>query len=179
MANRVLLGKTASGVFGLKVSKPGIDVTSGADKDMLFNSTSVRTGLVYAGGSALNFDGGGTNPSETGGQNFLTTGSKASLGYIPLVIFSEKNNGEIEIQDGDEQLYVSERSLWKTTTSTVTPVEAQPGGVGGSNVLEGANPSDGRGYNGVSDSDEDAINVSFFVLRIPCAFGYMNSTYFG
>ena len=53
------------------------------------------------------------------------------------------------------------------------------GGVDGSNVLQGTNPSDGRAYDGVSTANENALDVSFFVLRIPCAFGYMNSTYFG
>ena len=174
MANRVIIGKVGSD-FGIKVSKPGIDVTTGADKDMLFHSTSVRTGLVYAGGAGLSLG--------DSAQNFLTTGSKASLGYPPLVIFSEKNNGEIDAVDGDVSLYVSERSLWSTTTSTVTPVTAQSGAVDGSNVLQGVNPSDGRGYglssSVLSSSEENALDVSFFVLRIPCAFGYMNSTYFG
>ena len=35
MANRVIIGKIGSD-FGLKVSKPGVDVTTGANKDMLF-----------------------------------------------------------------------------------------------------------------------------------------------
>ncbi len=170
MANRVIIGKIGSD-FGLKVSKPGVDVTSGADKDMLFDSTSVRTGLVYAGGAGLQLG--------DSAQNFLTTGSKPDLGYPPLVIFSEKNNGEIDIQDGDVQLYVSERSLWSTTSSEVTPVTGLPAGVDGSNVLQGFNPDPGRAYSGVSTANENALDVSFFVLRIPCAFGFMNSTYFG
>ena len=170
MANRVIIGKIGSD-FGLKVSKPGVDVTTGANKDMLFDSTSVRTGLVYAGGAGLQLG--------DSAQNFLTTGSKASLGYIPLVIFSEKNNGEIDIQDGDVQLYVSERSLWSTTSSEVTPVTGLQAGVDGSNVLQGFNPDPGRSYDGVTSANENALDVSFFVLRIPCAFGYMNSTYFG
>lgn len=180
MANRVLIGKTATGVYGVKVSKPGIDVTSGADKDMLFNSTSVRTGLIYAGGSALNFDATGSNPSESTGQNFLTTGSKANLGYIPLVVFSEKNQGELEEDDtpGGVYIFVTNRSIWKTTSSTVTPCSARTAEVT-SNSLQGVNPADGRAYDDTPSSKEDAINVSFFVLRIPCAFGYMNNTYFG
>ena len=180
MANRVLIGKTATGVYGVKVSKPGIDVTSGADKDMLFNSTSVRTGLIYAGGSALNFDATGSNPSESTGQNFLTTGSKANLGYIPLVVFSEKNQGELENTELDpvEFLFVTDMSIWKTTSSTVTPCTAKIAIISG-NSIQGVNPTDGRDYANVSSLREDAINVSFFVLRIPCAFGYMNNTYFG
>ena len=30
-----------------------------------------------------------------------------------------------------------------------------------------------------ASANENAINVNYFVLRIPCAFGYMNNTYFG
>ena len=42
MANRILLGDIGS-TFGLKVSRAGTDVTTGADKDMLFDSTKNRT----------------------------------------------------------------------------------------------------------------------------------------
>jgi hypothetical protein len=171
MANRVILGETASGVHGVRISKPGINALTGAAKDMLFDSTSVRTGMVYAGGQDLTL-----NDSA---DNYLTTGSKASLGYIPLVIFSEKNNGEIEFDDLDVSLYCSEISSWKTTTSTVTPVTCQVGGVGAGNQLVGGLPANGRGYDGISSANENAINVNYFVLRIPCAFGYMNNTYFG
>ena len=41
MANRILLGDIGS-TFGLKVSRAGTDVTTGADKDMLFGSSMVR-----------------------------------------------------------------------------------------------------------------------------------------
>lgn len=54
MANRILLGDIGS-TFGLKVSRAGTDVTTGADKDMLFDSTKNRTGQIYAGGAGLNF----------------------------------------------------------------------------------------------------------------------------
>jgi len=171
MANRVLLGQLASGVHGLKVSKPGINALTAATKDLLFDSTSVRTGMVYAGGQDLTLN--------DAADNYLTTGSKASLGYIPLVIFSEKNNGQIEVDDIDTSLYGSEISSWKTTTSTVTPVTCQTGGVVSGNQLEGGLPTNGRGYDGISSANENAINVNYFVLRIPCAFGYMNNTYFG
>ena len=171
MANRVLVGKMGSD-FGIKVSKEGFDVTTTADKNLLFDSTSRRTGLVYAGATGLTL-----NDSA---DNYLTTGSKTSLGYPPLVIFSEKNNGNLLFDDfqGD----VSQMSIWKTTTSTVTPCTAQTAAVsffGGSNIFTGTLPSDGRGYDGVNSSNENAINVSYFVLRIPCAWGYMNDTYFG
>ena len=171
MANRVLIGKMGSD-FGIKVSKEGFDVTTTADKNLLFDSTSRRTGLVYAGATGLTL-----NDSA---DNYLTTGSKTSLGYPPLVIFSEKNNGNLQFDDfqGD----VSQMSIWKTTTSTVTPCTANVAAVsffGGNNIFTGTLPSDGRGYDSVNPSNEIAINVSYFVLRIPCAWGYMNDTYFG
>ena len=49
MANRVLLGNLGSGNFGLKVSKKNVDVTTAADKDLLFNSNLDRSGQIYAG----------------------------------------------------------------------------------------------------------------------------------
>ena len=81
-------------------------------KDLLFDSTSVRTGLVYAGAKGLNLG--------DSADNFLTTGSKASLGYIPLVIAVEKNMGNRLEGDGSEYVEIDEISLWKTTTSTFT-----------------------------------------------------------
>ena len=167
MGNRVLLGNLGSNTFGLKVSKEGADVTTCAQKDLLFDSTSVRAGLVYAGAKGLNLG--------DSADNFLTTGSKASLGYIPLVIAVEKNMGERFEGDGSEYVEIDEVSLWKTTTSTFTPCTATT--LGGTTTYDG--PSDGRGYDQISSTNENALNVSYFVLRIPCAYGYMTSTYFG
>ncbi len=90
------------------------------------------------------------------------------------------NNGNLLFDDGQGD--VSQMSIWKTTTSTVTPCTANVAAVsffGGNNIFTGTLPSDGRGYDGVAASNENALNVSYFVLRIPCAWGYMNDTYFG
>jgi len=168
MGNRVLLGNRSTGGYGLYVSKDGSDVTSCAKKDLLFDSTSVRSGLVYAGATGLTL-----NDSA---DNFLTTGSKASLGYIPLVISVEKNMGARFESDGSESVDIDEISLWKTTTSTYTPCTAETLGSGGNGYI---GPQNGRSYNQISSTNENAINVSYFVLRIPCAYGYMTSTYFG
>jgi len=168
MANRVLLGNRSTGGYGLYVSKDGSDVTSCAKKDLLFDSTSVRSGLVYAGATGLTL-----NDSA---DNFLTTGSKTSLGYIPLVISVEKNMGARFESDGSESVDIDEISLWKTTTSTYTPCTAETLGSGGNGYI---GPQNGRSYNQISSTNENAINVSYFVLRIPCAYGYMTSTYFG
>ena len=168
MGNRVLLGNRSTGGYGLYVSKDGSDVTSCAKKDLLFDSTSVRSGMVYAGATGLTL-----NDSA---DNFLTTGSKASLGYIPLVISVEKNMGARFESDGSESVDIDEISLWKTTTSTYTPCTAETLGSGGNGYI---GPQNGRSYNQISSTNENAINVSYFVLRIPCAYGYMTSTYFG
>ena len=176
MANRVLLGNRSTGGYGLYVSKEGQNVLTCAAKELLFDSRAHRTGLVYAGGNNLQL---GDSSS-----NFLTTGSKPSLGYPPLVIFSEKNTGERDGTDGgtDSGEITDQVSFWKTTTSTVTPVSggfASTTGGGSNATITGGAPSDGRSINGVSNSRENAINVYYTVLRIPCAYGYMTSTYFG
>tara|TARA_B100001778_G_C18558923_1_gene616802 strand:- start:877 stop:1383 length:507 start_codon:yes stop_codon:yes gene_type:complete len=168
MANRVLLGNRSTGGYGLYVSKEGQNVLTCADKELIFDSRANRTGLVYAGATGLNLG--------DSADNFLTTGSKASLGYPPLVVVSEKNTGERYSSSIDQ--YTDQISLWKTTTSTITPATGQTA-TNNSGVLSGSAPSDGRAISGVSTAQEDAFNVSYFVLRIPCAYGYMTSTYFG
>ena len=168
MANRVLLGNRSTGGYGLYVSKEGQNVLTCADKELLFDSRANRTGLVYAGATGLNLG--------DSADNFLTTGSKASLGYPPLVVVSEKNTGERYSSSADQ--YTDQISFWKTTDSTITPATGQVG-VTNSGVLSGDIPTNGRAISGVSDTQEDATNVSYFVLRIPCAYGYMTSTYFG
>ena len=117
--------------------------------------------------------------TETTGTNFLTTGSKANLGYIPLVVFSERNKGEVEYDDGESYWY-QDRSMWQTTSSTFIPTTATvlaTNGLGGVAAMD--TPNLGRGYDQTTSFAEDARNVNFFVLRIPCAYGYMTSNYFG
>ena len=175
MANRVLLGKLPDGNFGLLVSKPTENVLTTAAKNMLFDSRLNRTGQVYAGANNIGSIG-------SSGDNFLTTNSKSSLGYIPLVIVSEKNKGEREEQQG---YFVNNVSIWKTTTSTFTPVEARANPTTSSPAsIDNNTPGDGRTYNAGSTGSPssgvlDALNVSYFVLRIPCAYGYMTTSNFG
>jgi len=48
------------------------------------------------------------------------------------------------------------------------------------NTFLASAPSRGRSYGVLEDDNEvNCLTASFFVLRIPCAYGYMNSTYFG
>jgi len=120
---------------------------------------------------------------STGGTNFLSTGSKANLGYIPLVIVSERNKGEKDYDAGDESTWTQDISMWQTTSTTITPITitttAPVNGLNGSSQLAGSDPNLGRDYDGVGSASEDARDVSFFVLRMPCAYGYMTSSYFG
>ena len=172
MGNRVILGKRGSD-YGVFVSKEGHNVLNCARKELLFDSTSHRSGLVYAGAKGLNLG--------DSADNFLTTGSKSSLGYPPLVIITEKNMGERDGTDdsSDSGGYTNQISTWKTTATTVTPATVAPASNNSSGVLSGASPSNGRSLDGVSTAQENVFNASYFVLRIPCAYGYMNSTYFG
>ncbi|QDP49527.1 MAG: hypothetical protein GOVbin3695_56 [Prokaryotic dsDNA virus sp.] len=178
MANRVRFGNLGSSQFGLKVSKPNKNVLTCADKDLLFDSTRNRTGLIYAGGGPINFSSSST-PSETQGQNFLITSKKDALGYIPLIVAVEKNRGELDVYSGDEQFFVSDISLFETTTVDFCPIEADVSkSQQNTSVQSQSTPDRGRSYSGVATSREDCLNCSFFVLRIPCGYGYMNSTYF-
>ena len=57
MSDRVLLGKATterggSSVFGLWVSKPGAEVTTCDEEDLLFDSTKPRHGQVLKSGLA-------------------------------------------------------------------------------------------------------------------------------
>ena len=307
MANRVLLGDIGSNDFGLKISRPGVDVTSATDKQLLFDSRKGRTGQIYAGASGLNFvntvsdqeaevigtanlygvvlsnngshvgkkiiingttvtisrtttsfgvtwttaqdivddinntsiatgtvtafvrtigttqnlrlrDTSGdlvisypaTNSLESvvgigaqtieypdlaaNGVNFLTaTGStKPNLGYVPLLILSEKVAGGYEGEVQDENFETINRlSIWKTTSSHMYPIggaatfySASSDSADNNGTVSGAPVFIGREYDyndswDVGPVDTNMTNASFLVLRIPCAYGYMTSTYFG
>ena len=109
MANRILLGKSGSD-YVLKVSQPGD--TGGVlspNEPLLFDSTSARTGMVYAGG----------NSSSTTGINWSAT--KGQLGFIPLVISTDDNAGSKETNDGDEEEYYENGESFDTTLTSITP----------------------------------------------------------
>ena len=116
MANRVLIGNRSTGGYGLYVSKAASNVLTCARKDLLFDASQARAGEVYAGGSLSSL--GNTT------QNFLSTGSKANLGYIPLVITTEDRRGEYEdtyaAQDGTEQFYSSRIDVLEFTSVNYT-----------------------------------------------------------
>ena len=160
MANRVLLGNRTTGGYGLYVSKANSNVLTCDRKELLFDSSQKRAGEVYAGGTQ----------SSTSGQNFLTTGSKDSLGYIPLVIHMEDKMGEKDIINGDESFYESNTALMETTLTTITPKSMEGAVSSSSSSLP--NPINSR------DSGSACTNLRFMVLKIPCAYGYMTSANF-
>ena len=158
--NRILIGNRATGGYGLYVSKADEDVLTCDRKKLLFDSSQKRAGEVYAGGTQ----------SSTSGQNYLSTSSKDSLGYIPLVISTEDKRGERDYQEGDEEFSESRTDFIETTITSVTP-KTMEGGVSSSTTALGS-PVVSRA------SATACTNFRFMVLKIPCAYGYMTSAYF-
>ena len=126
---------------------------------------------------------------STSGINFLTGGAsnKPNLGYIPLVLLSEQHAGGYEGENSEDEIYesVNRLNLFKTTSSTIHPVAAQaslPADQSSQGTAVGAPVGIGRFYE-YSDGDypqeTEMVNANFFVIRIPCAYGYMTTTYFG
>ena len=188
MAERVKIGKISGSIYGVQVTKPGksfSDTPAPTTKDMLFDSTKVRTGQIYAGGQGLNLTSTGKNWKTGSGT------TKADLGYIPLITLVERFTGVSESDapdDADGYEVITNISQWESTEDSVYPISANaktPGASGtGSNGNTNFNfgqdaPSRGRSYGIMEDyNNVECQNASFFVLRIPCAFGYMNDTYF-
>ncbi len=108
MPARILLGKGSDNAYGLKVSQPGDNVTN-PQEPLLFDSTSARTGMVYAGGNA----------SSTTGINWSAT--KGQLGFIPLAISLDDNAGSKETFANDEEEYYEGGQSFDTTLTSITP----------------------------------------------------------
>ena len=163
MANRVLLGNRATGGYGMYVSKAGSNVLTCNRKELLFDSSQKRAGEVYAGGTQSSIG--------TSGQNFLTTGSKSNLGYIPLVVYTEDKRGDLEDDTGDEGLTLERTDTLETTVNTIKPVTIGTEISYNTASLELNTVNQRR-------TDLQATNVKFMVLKIPLAYGYMTNTYF-
>ena len=162
MANRVLIGNRSTGGYGLYVSKANSNVLTCDRKELLFDSSQKRAGEVYAGGNQSSL--------SNSGQSFLSTSSKDSLGYIPLVISTEDKRGEWEYTDGDEEFNGNTIDIIETTTSTVRP-RSMDGSVS-SSTSSLPDPIGSR------RSGQECTNFKFMVLKIPCAYGYMTSANF-
>ena len=176
MANRVLAGNRASGGYGLYVSKANSNVLTCDDKDLLFSTKEKVSGAaqVYAGG---------TLSSLSSSQNFLTTGSKDNLGYIPLVITNEdynaiwnwgaKTSGSLTLR-----LVQSNVSMFAYTSSTLTPCQVDTFPANNPTGVTESRRTSVSEYGGGTGGSQACVNLNFVVLKIPCAFGYMTSTYF-
>jgi len=156
---RVLLGKISSGVYGCKVSKENVDVTtSTSPEDFLFDSTKHRTGIVYGGGFR-----------SSGNSTIDFKGNKAELSYIPLVQYSEVAVGEAEhenISGGDEEYFWQSRENFHIFTKTsITPA-----------IL--SKSSNTTMVQAGRTNFTTATNLTYKVLRIPCAYGYMTAANF-
>lgn len=149
MANRVLLGNLGSSQYGLKVSQPGDNVLSPTEP-LVFDSTSARSGMTYAGGNA----------SSTTGINWSAT--KGTLGYIPLTISMDDKAGTIETWNGSTlvERYQERSNMTETTTTNINPIGFEEGALG----VTG----------GMAGTSRTATNFKFLVLRIPCQYGKMN-----
>ena len=165
MGERVVVGKLADGTFGLQVSKENVSATGGANTDqLLFDSRRSRVGIVYAGGfqsslsSTLNF-----------------RGTKTALSYIPLVTVAETAVGEDEcVTTSNAFDWTDNISFFQFKPQTIEPFQMYRSVSASYGTTTQAAVS-GRNRYGASGA---CTNLSFRVLRIPCAYGYMTDANF-
>ena len=114
--------------------------------------------------------------TDVGDPTALTTGSKDNLGYIPLAICNEDYAGEFRAgytQSGDaHEIWQSRVDVMKTTSSVIMPIYLDYST--GTYVYEDRRNSTEAHFGG----DQACTNLHFVVLKVPCAYGYMTSTYF-
>ena len=185
MANRVLIGnKDASASpgtnygYGMFVSKAGKDVLTCGRKDLLFDSSQGTGGsaFVYAAGHDLDI---------SSAHNFLTTNSKDNLGYIPLVVHAEDiqnqtHNWATSAGYQTREWYATRTDILQTTSSTITPYRLGAGNAPGALPVAGRRTTSaevGLQYD-VDGTTHACTSLGYFVMKLPCAYGYMNSTYF-
>lgn len=153
--------------YGLKIAKKNANVNTVGPKDLVFDSRLRRRGNIYAQGFQ--------STMGTSGVNFQ--GNKPALGYIPLVTTSEDRKGSIEdnysFSSGNttetEYDWQEYRSGFQFTASTIKPINEFIWDVDSLTSY-----AFGRGTN----PNNSVSNLSFKVLRIPCAYGYMTDAYF-
>jgi len=80
MAKRVILGKISTGVYGLRISRKGVDVTTASGKDLLFDSTT-NSGL------GRYFRKFSSATASSGFNNFIPTSGAQQI----LKMFQEMN----------------------------------------------------------------------------------------
>tara|TARA_B100001094_G_scaffold116170_1_gene112102 strand:- start:12212 stop:13171 length:960 start_codon:yes stop_codon:yes gene_type:complete len=161
MANRVLAGNHPTYGYGLFVSQPGINVLTASTNQLVFDSRTFRSGVIYKTFS----------PSTTSDK----TWTSSSLGYIPAVITAGIRP--------DNYFFVDQISIGgvpptfgltldfqtapftELTETTIDDFKQLPKGNSG-------------GYNSNTNihvSNYSTSNVYAF-LRFPCHYGKMNSS---
>jgi hypothetical protein len=163
MAARVLLGENQSGLYGLFISRPGDNVLSPSNPLLFSSEVTNWSGQVYAGGQA----------SSTTGINWSATKgsiSVASTNIIPLVISVDDQIGKYRAVGpssyiGFDTRDLSNQSTFETTTTNINPVRFITLNPNSTIVTESMGTS------------RTSTNLKFFVLKMPCAYGYMSSTY--
>ncbi len=108
MAKRVLLGKISSGVYGLRISRKGVDVTSASGKDLLFDSTTNSgLGRYFRKFSSATASAGFNNFIPTSGGT-ADTENTSGTEYHPLFLY---------LQDGTGIQYDTSSTSYYTTAS--------------------------------------------------------------
>ena len=108
MPARILIGQDNAGTYKLRVSKPGQDVLTDGQDDMLFDSSRYRTGQVHKTvASASGFN------AIIGDDTDLADGTE----YMPLCIFFEKHHRTRVTKTSTSGYYDSTSSSYRTRIS--------------------------------------------------------------
>lgn len=162
------LAGTSGTSYGLRISKSNVDVTNCRADQVLFDSRFNRTGGIYGGGFSSSI-----STTSTTGFNFK--GSKTELAYIPLVWATEDKQGSTDTManSNNVQDYADRINFYTYTKTNIIPSQIF------SNVdAYGANSyATQTGRNKITGGQCQNLNLR--VLKIPNAYGYMTSAYFG
>src|SRR6056300_121451 len=93
MAKRVILGKISTGVYGLRISRKGVDVTTASGKDLLFDSaTNSGLGRYFRKFSSATASSGFNNFIPTSGGT-ADTENVSGNEYHPLFLYLQDGMG--------------------------------------------------------------------------------------
>src|SRR6056300_1152601 len=93
MAKRVILGKISTGVYGLRISRKGVDVTTASGKDLLFDSTTNSgLGRYFRKFSSATASAGFNNFIPTSGGT-ADTENTSGTEYHPLFLYLQDGTG--------------------------------------------------------------------------------------
>lgn len=155
---------------GVQVSKKNVDVTTGNTRNLLLDSRIRRRGNIYSSG---NF----SSLSTTQAFN----ANKTDLTYIPLVITSEDkvgNDHSYSNNSNNDEDYTEKVDQYIFTKTTITPSEYYFEADNYDNRSTTSVAGDTAMISGRTKSGASCTNLTFKVLRIPCAYGYMTDANF-